>query len=87
VFNKLLLLALIEQVINVRDKELLKKFGQHLRDLRVAAGFTQEGLANEADIPINQIGRIERGEINPTLSTLYAIGKGLNKPLPDLLNF
>lgn len=50
-------------------------------------GLSQEDLANDADIPINQIGRIERGEVNPSLSTLDAIAKAVDLKLHDLLNF
>jgi transcriptional regulator with XRE-family HTH domain len=74
-------------VNNIRNKKLLQRFGYHLRELRQEARLTQEELANDADIPINQVGRIERGEINPTLSTLYALSVALKRSLPDLLNF
>lgn len=47
--------------------------------------LSQEDLANDADIPINQVGRIERGEINPTLSTLVSIAKALRVTLGELL--
>ena len=86
-FIYLLFLALFGQVINVRDTELLKQFGKHLRKLRNDAGFTQEELANEADIPINQIGRLERGEVNPTLSTLSVISKALKLTLSEIVSF
>jgi transcriptional regulator with XRE-family HTH domain len=49
--------------------------------------LSQEGLAIEADVPISQIGRIERGEINPTLSTLYSLASALKIPLPELTSF
>ena len=49
--------------------------------------YTQEELANEADIPLSQVGRIERGENNPTISTLYVISKALKIDLKELLNF
>lgn len=49
--------------------------------------LTQEQLANDANIPINQIGRIERGEINPTLSTLKAISEALKIPLKSMFDF
>ena len=55
--------------------------------LREKKGFTQESLANEAEVPISQIGRIERGEINPTLSTLFTLATALKMRLRDLLNF
>ncbi|MTI20907.1 XRE family transcriptional regulator [Fulvivirga sp. RKSG066] len=49
--------------------------------------MSQEELAYEADIPISQVGRIERGEINVTISTLYLIAKAMNMELKDLVNF
>ena len=41
-------------------------------------------LANDANIPINQIGRIERAEISTTLVTIYKIAKALEINPKDL---
>lgn len=76
----------ISDVIN-RNPRLLKKFGKHLKELRESRGFSQEALANEAELPISQIGRIERGEVNPTLSTLYSMSTALKINLQDLVTF
>jgi transcriptional regulator with XRE-family HTH domain len=46
-----------------------------------------ESLAFEADVEISQIFRIEKGVINPTLTSLSAIAKALNIPLKDLTDF
>jgi transcriptional regulator with XRE-family HTH domain len=74
-------------VNNVRNDKLLKKFGLHLKELREKKGLSQEGLANEANVPISQIGRIERGEVNATLSTLDVLATGLKISLKELVNF
>lgn len=74
-------------VTKVRDKKLIQNFGKHLKIVRMEKGLSQENLANDADIPINQIGRIERGEINPSLSTINSIAKALNIKLYDLMKF
>jgi transcriptional regulator with XRE-family HTH domain len=74
-------------VINVRNTRLLKRFGKHLRALRIERGLTQEDLAIEADVPISQIGRIERGEVNATLSTLDALADALKMPLSKVMEF
>ncbi len=74
-------------MINIRDKKFIKSFGQNLRKLRSANGLTQEDLAYSADIPISQIGRIERGEINTTISTINALANALNIEPKELLNF
>lgn len=72
---------------NVRNDKLLKKFGKHLRNLREKMEMSQEALANEANVPISQIGRIERGEVNATLSTLNALADALEIRLNELLIF
>ena len=61
--------------------------GEQLRKVRLSKSLSQEDLAGIAEIALSQIGRIERGESNPTISTLYIISKSLNVPLKDLLNF
>ncbi|MBR0571924.1 helix-turn-helix transcriptional regulator [Microvirga sp. STS03] len=60
--------------------------GENIRLLRLSKGLSQEEIAYAADIPINQIGRIERGEINATVSTLYVISKALDVPLTSLVS-
>jgi transcriptional regulator with XRE-family HTH domain len=74
-------------VTKVRDNRLIKDFGNHLRTIRIKKGLSQEDLANDADIPINQVGRIERGEINPSLSTINSIAKALDMKLYELVKF
>lgn len=72
---------------NLRNREILSKFGDKLKDLRKLKGLTIQELAIEADIEISQVYRIEKGKINPTLTTLTALAKGLNVPIVELLNF
>ena len=74
-------------MISVKNKLLVKALGERIRELRIKSGFSQEGLANEADIPLSQIGRIERGEINPTISSLFVIAKALAIDLKTLFDF
>jgi len=45
---------------------------------RKKAGFSQETLAEKADVHPNYIGRIERGECSATLTILLKIAKALN---------
>jgi len=75
-------------VINVKDKNFTILFGKNLRKLRKSKKLSQENLAYDANIPISQVGRIERGEINTTISTVYAISKALNLSHPkELFDF
>jgi transcriptional regulator with XRE-family HTH domain len=71
----------------IRNKEYIKAFGQRLFKLRLESSLSQEQLAHKADIPVNQIGRIERGEINTTISTVYAISQALKIVPKDLFDF
>jgi DNA-binding XRE family transcriptional regulator len=75
------------RMTKVRDKKLIRDFGKHLKAIRLESGMSQEDLANDAAIPINQIGRIERGEINSSRSTIASIAKALNLKLHELVKF
>ena len=65
----------------------MKRFGKNLKKLREEKGFSQEELANEAEVSLPQITRIERGIINPTLCTLKAIANGLGVNTASLFSF
>ena len=69
----------------VRDEFIIKSVGENIRQIRISKSLSQEEVAYEADISVNQIGRIERGEINPTISTLYVISKALSTSLASLV--
>ena len=56
-------------------------------EVRKKKGFSQANLAYDANVPVNQIGRIERGEINTTISTLFAIAKALEVDMKTLFEF
>lgn len=64
-----------------------KEFGNRIKKLRVNKNLSQEMLANDADIPINQIGRIERAEISTSLKTIYRIAKALDVKVIELFKF
>ena len=72
---------------NVKDIDYIKKFGEHLQKIRKSKSLSQEALAFSSDIPISQVGRIERGEINTTISTIKAIATALEIPVQELFNF
>lgn len=74
-------------MISVKNKKLVKAVGEQIRSLRLDLGISQEELANEADIPLSQVGRIERGETNPTISTLFVIAEALKTDLKALVDF
>ena len=65
--------------IDMEKNEILKIFGKNLRAERNRAGYSQDELAERMGICAGKhIGTIERGETNPSLTTIVAILKALN---------
>jgi transcriptional regulator with XRE-family HTH domain len=59
--------------------------GNTIREQRARVGFTQEKLAERADLHPNYLGRVERGEEHISLSALIRIGRALNVRVKDLV--
>jgi len=57
------------------EKQLLIKIGNKIKMLRAENNLSQFQLSIDAGIPKNQVGRIERAEINTTILTLSKIAK------------
>jgi transcriptional regulator with XRE-family HTH domain len=64
------------------DAEL---FGAVVRELREARGWTQEQLAERADMNASYLGFVERGDNVPTLTIIIQIAEGLGVEPSDLL--
>lgn len=60
------------------------KVGQRIKQLRGKLAMTQEELAFKVGVDRSYMGFIERGEKNPTLSTLIKIAKVLKISLSEL---
>lgn len=58
--------------------------GQALKSLREERGLTQEAISHEAGVTIGAYGRIERGEVSPTWSTVRVIAKALGISMREL---
>ncbi len=67
--------------------KLLKKFGAHLKELRLKQDLSQVELANKGNFDRNYIGMLERGERNPSLKNLARLAEALGIDLPTLLKF
>ena len=63
-----------------------KQIGIKIKLLRTKSQFSQEKLAEKADMNKNTIGLIERGEISPSIETLYKIANALNIELKELVD-
>jgi transcriptional regulator with XRE-family HTH domain len=71
-------------VIEKKEIELIQKVGINVKLFRLSKNLSQETLSFDANIPKNQVGRIERGQINTSIGTLFKICTALNINIKDL---
>jgi transcriptional regulator with XRE-family HTH domain len=62
---------------------ITKTLGKSIRLKRIAAGLSQEQLAEKANLARNYIGNLERAEYKVTVETLARIAKALDVRLKD----
>lgn len=66
--------------------DILKVFGNRIRQLRLEMRLSQEELAEKAGVHRTYIGMIERAEKNITLCNIEKIASALNIRLTDLFD-
>jgi transcriptional regulator with XRE-family HTH domain len=66
-------------------KRFREAFGERLGELRTAAGFTQEKLAEKLGCRAAMVGRWERGEHFPRIEVLLRLRRELNVSLDYLV--
>ncbi len=64
---------------------LCLSFGQSVRRLRDAHSWSQERLAEKADLNRSYVGEIERGSVIPSLLTVEKLATALDVTMSDLL--
>jgi len=60
-----------------RQREVQRRFGARLRQLRKARGLSQEKVALSCDLDRSYLGAIERGERNVSLVNIHRIAAAL----------
>jgi transcriptional regulator with XRE-family HTH domain len=69
------------------DRERLKEFGENLKKIRTRKGYSLRALSHECRIDFSDIGKMERGETNPTLLTILELAKALQVSADELVRF
>lgn len=69
---------------SAKDRKYLKLFGARVRELRKAAGYSQEDFALEIGLDRTYMGGVERGERNVAVLNLRKIAEGLRVTVGDL---
>lgn len=64
-----------------------KRVGQRIKELRKNASLSQEQLSLKASINKSFMGKIERGEVSPTLNTLIKLVRVLDVDIKELFCF
>lgn len=67
------------------ENQLQVNFGNVLRLHRENKGWSQMKLAMEANLHLNALGKIERGEQNPTLHTIQLLSNALGIKMSQLI--
>ena len=60
--------------------------GKRIKMLRQGKGMSQQALAYECDIEKPNLSRIENGNTNPTIKSLWRISNALGVKLKDLVD-
>jgi transcriptional regulator with XRE-family HTH domain len=68
-----------------RQKNQLSVLGERIRDLRKQNEYSQEKLAELAEIHVNHVRRVELGQANPTYLVLVRIADALGVTVQELL--
>ncbi|CAM9212515.1 helix-turn-helix domain-containing protein [Acinetobacter bereziniae] len=65
--------------------ELTIQFGRLVRKYRKERNMSQEQLALLCNMDRSYLGRIERGEVNPTLEKIYELSNALQIKASELM--
>ena len=68
-------------------RDISKKVGKRLSQVRTQKGFTQEKLAHEAGLNRAYVGYIERGERNPSIATIAKLAQALKVEVAEFFKF
>ncbi len=71
--------------IYYKNKDALKEIGAKIREIRIVNQISIERLAIECETDATQIGRMELGKVNFSISYLYRIAQALEVHPRELL--
>jgi transcriptional regulator with XRE-family HTH domain len=66
-------------------RDIIHSFGRTVRQLREAQGWSQEALAEYADLNRSYVGEIERGQVIVSLVTVHKLAGALGVPPANLM--
>lgn len=69
----------------MNEKEIINLFAENLRVERARKAYTQEFLAEKANISPEYLSRLEKGKYNPTICVAVNLAIALNIGIDKLL--
>lgn len=73
------------QLRSRKNPDMARKIGARIRDMRVAAGLTQEQLAWDCSLDRGYVGHIECGDTIPSVQVLAQLAARLGANVLDVL--
>ena len=70
-----------------RNAKAILTLANNIKKYRLKNKLTIQQLANMIDVDYSQIGRMERGMVNPNISIIFDIAEALNIEAYKLLEF
>ncbi len=67
------------------EKKICRRFGKRVKELRRRSRLSQEDFADQAGVDSSYLGKVERGERNPSLGVVARIAKAFGMTLAELL--
>jgi ribosome-binding protein aMBF1 (putative translation factor) len=69
----------------ISSKNFSKQFGQYVKKKRLELHWSQADLATKMENNYQNISRLERGEVNPTLLWCYKLADAFEMDLAELI--
>src|SRR5690242_9407373 len=69
----------------IQHDEVVLRFGDRLREVRLSRGMTQAELAGQANVSTAYVGRLERGKAAPGIDLVARLAQALGSTAADLL--
>jgi transcriptional regulator with XRE-family HTH domain len=74
-----------KQKKEIQHDEIVRRFAERLRGLRVERGMTQAQLAERAEVSVAYVGRLERCEAAPGIDLVARLAAALGAKAAELL--
>jgi transcriptional regulator with XRE-family HTH domain len=69
----------------IEHDEIVRRFGERLREVRLSRGMTQAELSRRAEVSEAYIGRLERGRAAPGIDLVAKLAHALGAAAAELL--